>query len=518
MSRHASAVCLLLAAPAAMIAGCGGGSGSGPVDDGPPAQPAPPTAAGDPIVYLADQDTAGTPELYLVDAAAPGVTQKINAPLVDGGTIFSFGLSADLQHVVYTAFQDSANDLELYVVDLDDPGTSTRLNAPVTNGDVQYFQQSPDGSQVAYAASVDGTTRLDLYLADIAAPGVAMKLGSELPAGGNGAAAIAFSPDGQAIVYAADQDVDDQFELLLVELAAPGDAIRISGTMTPGGSIHPFAAGIGPFSDGFGFSPDGTTVVYIADQDIDELYELYAVDASFPGMSRKLSGSLPANGDVRRFAVSPDSNHAAYVADQDADERLELYLVNLAAPGVSMKINPSLPAGREVSLRNWSFSPDGDFIVYLADHDTDDVTELYRVETAAPGVAIKVNGPLGAEGRVHETIFDAPTVRVSPNGTHISYIARQSLDGLDDVYNVEFSTPGVATKLNPPMTPFGGAWFLETTSDSLQVFYVAEQENDFIELYRVDISAPGVSTTINGSLAPGGEVRKFLIKPGLLPD
>ena len=73
-------------------------------------------------------------------------------------------------------------------------------------------------------------------------------------------------------------------------------------------------------------------------------------------------------------------------------------------------------------------------------------------------------------------------------------------------------------RLPPPITAFGGALFLETTSDSLQVFYVAEQNNNDIELYRVDIAAPGASTTITGSPTPGGAVWHFLIKPGLISD
>ena len=498
-----------LAALTASMVGCGGGGGSPAALSVPPA---PPTAPGIPIVYLA-QDAAGVLELYYVDSGTPGVSRKVNAPLVDGGTVFSFGLSPDLQHVVYTAFQDSAMALELYVVDLATPGMSTRLNSPpVDDSDVRYFRFSPDGTRVVYIADQEKASRNELYLVSLAEPGVSTKLNSSLPVGGNVASAI-FSPDGSQVLYLADQQLDERFELFLVELAQPGVSAVVNGPIVAGGGVAPLADDIFPFGSGFGFSPDGENIVYIADQDEDEVRELHSVAVDEPGTSSKLSDTLVANGDVLDFAFSPDSTRVAYCADQGLDERPELYLVDIEVPGVSFRLNPELAAGREVSSRNWSFDPGGTFIVYRADQDADDVFELYRVETASPGASMKLSGPMAPGGQVLELLFDEPTVQVGPDRLQVSYVADQDSDEVYEVYSVDLATPGTSGKLNAPMT-FSGASFLQITPDGRQVYYVAKQNNDFLELYRADISAPGASTTVNSALS-GGNVTGFLVAPGV---
>jgi hypothetical protein len=42
----------------------------------------------------------------------------------------------------------------------------------------------------------------------------------------------------------------------------------------------------------------------------------------------KLSGVMPAFGDVSFFQISPDGRYAVYLADQDTDEVFELYLTS----------------------------------------------------------------------------------------------------------------------------------------------------------------------------------------------
>jgi hypothetical protein len=69
-------------------------------------------------------------------------------------------------------------------------------------------------------------------------------------------------------------------------------------------------------------------VVYLADQETDELFELYSVPLG-GGTVVKLNAPLVTGGDIVDFSISPDSNHVVYLADQDADEVFELYGVDL---------------------------------------------------------------------------------------------------------------------------------------------------------------------------------------------
>ncbi len=79
-----------------------------------------------------------------------------------------------------------------------------------------------------------------------------------------------------------------------------------------------------------------------------------------------------------------------YLADQDLDGVRELYLVG--PNGTSTKLNPPLPVGRSVT--GYQITPDRSAVVYLADQTTDGVLELYRVPLATPGVSTKLNGSL----------------------------------------------------------------------------------------------------------------------------
>jgi len=183
-------------------------------------------------------------------------------------------------------------------------------------------------------------------------------------------------------------------------------------------------------------------------------------------------------------------------------------------PGVSPKLNSPLVADGDVGAQSYEFGPNGDFLVYLADQDTDGVSELYRVERAMPGVTVKLSDTMVSGGEVLSAVNDQPSFRISPDGLQLTYIADQDTDEVFELYSVDLATPGVSTKLNPPMAD-AGAFLLDTTADSLQVIYIAAQDSAAPELYRVEIAGPGASTKLNDSLTAGGGVFDFSIAPGL---
>src|SRR5687767_14794970 len=107
---------LLGAAVTLALAACGGGGGSG-AQAGPP----PGGSGTSPIIYVADQTTAGIDELYMVDPSAAGGSVKLSAPLVVGGNVYDFALSPDGKSVIYIADQDIDTRYELYSVSVASP-------------------------------------------------------------------------------------------------------------------------------------------------------------------------------------------------------------------------------------------------------------------------------------------------------------------------------------------------------------------------------------------------------------
>ena len=471
-------------------AGSGSGTGTGTGTDG---GNGPGPAAAAPVVYVADQDSFEVYELYVADAANPAGSAKLNGPMVAGGWVDEYTVTQDNKAVVYTADQDTLYRRELYIVQLAHPGQPTKLNAPMTvNRDVYDFAVSADGTKVAYRADQDADDVFELYLVDVAHPGIAVKLSDGLAAGGWVRSEFEFSPDGTKLAYRADQDQLDTVELYLVDVAQPGQSQKLNSALVAGGNVLSV----------FSFSPDGATIGYVADQDTDETIELYAVPVATPGTTSKLNGPLIAQGDVCRFEFSPDSTRVAYCADQDTDEVLELYTASLAVPGASSKLNAPLVAGGEVTS-GYEFGPASDFVVYAANQDDAARTDLYRVEIAAPGTAVRINADLTAGGSV-------VGFHLRPDGTHVGYVANQEDGAVHELYEADFAAPGAVTKLSAPMSA-AGVFRFRYAADGASVIYLADQESDVSQIYRVKTATPGDSTRLNGTLTAGGEVWDFTL-------
>ncbi|HNP34674.1 MAG TPA: hypothetical protein PKK10_02370, partial [Woeseiaceae bacterium] len=464
----------------------------------PPPPPPPPTntAPDNPVVYLATQDNVNVANLYMADADNPGTTVQLNPALPAGASISVFAASPDESQVVYIADQDTLNKFEIYRVDLDDPGVSTRLNPASTpaNSDVQEFAFSPDSSQLAYTSDQDTVGARELYLVDLANPGVPAKLNAPLVPGGIVGIGSIFSPDGTQLAYAADQDVDGIFEMYLVTVAVPGVSTK----------LNPDFAAFTQLKQGFSFSPDGNWLLYSADQDIDEVVELYAVDLANPGASTKVNPPFAGNTDMCRGRFSPDSQKIVYCSDEDTDETLELFLVEIGAFGVSTKLNPPLVADGDIRSSDYRFSADSGSIFYRADQDVDEHRELFEVSLASPGVATRINDTMIALG-------DVFSFELSPDGLSVAYRADSAVDTEIELFEVALSAPGMPTRVHPELVGVATESF-RYSSDGTRIVYVAEQDAaDIDEIYTTDVTALGTSTKLNAPLVAGGQVGDIVI-------
>lgn len=275
------------------------------------------SADGSRAVYLADEATDGVLELFSVPTAG-GTPVRLNAPLVAGGNVSAYPIQLSLlgNRVLYLADQDTDQTVEVFSVPIAG-GASIKLNGPlVTNGDVLdgSLQFSADGSRVLYVADQDIDSRFEVFVVP-SVGGTPLKLNGALVNGGNVGVAQ-FNADGGRVVYRADQDDNDVFELYSV--ASTGDSlVKLNTSLASNGDVASFQ-----------ITPDGSRVVYLADQDLDQEFELYTVSIA-GGIVEKLSGPLVSDGDVTDWQISPDSRRVVYRADQDTNEEFELYSVEL---------------------------------------------------------------------------------------------------------------------------------------------------------------------------------------------
>ncbi|RMH18792.1 MAG: choice-of-anchor D domain-containing protein [Acidobacteria bacterium] len=483
--------------------------------------------------------------MALAAPAAAVVNYKLNAPMasdrgdVGGGEVrhadHPFQISPDGRWVVYVATADEGDVSELFSVPIDG-GPAIKLNPPlVAGGDVRAaaggmdlpFQISPDSRRVVYLADQQADQVFELFSVPIdGGPATRLNPPPRHPQGdvrGGQAHPFRISPDGRRVVYVADFDVDEVFELFSV----PIDGGRVT-------QLNPLLAGgrgdvRGDVPHPFLISPDSTRVVYLADQEADEVVELYSV-AIDGGGRVKLNPTPVAEGDVRgadpkaveAFLISPDSTRVVYLADQETDEVFELFSVPIDG-GPAIKLNPTLAGGRgdvrgpEQGMPNpFVVSPDSRWVAYVADQETDSVFELFSVPIDG-GPAIKLN-PVLAEGRGEIRGADnmvAHPFRFTPDSRRVLYVADQEIVGVMELFMVPVGG-GRAMRLNPTLAQDQGAlvgadYELDNpfliSPDGRYAVYVADQDTDeVIELYAsrlggINVRGQGLDV-VDGDVAP----------------
>jgi hypothetical protein len=203
----------------------------------------------------------------------------------------------------------------------------------------------------------------------------------------------------------------------------------LNGALVAGGDV--LTSGDTPFL----ISPDGSRVVYLADQQTNEVFEIYSAPIDGTSAAVKLNGAFVAGGDVEStmdFAVSPEGGHVIYRADQDVDEVFELFSVPVTGGQAPIRLNAALPPGGNVSGGSFGFTPSGQ-VVYRADQTTDDVTELYVVPIQAGSQPVKLNAPLVPGSFVTE-------FAIAPNGHTLVYVVEDPQE-VQEIYEVRLRKP-----------------------------------------------------------------------------
>lgn len=327
--------------------------------------------------------------------------------------------------------------------------------------------------------------------------------------------------------------------------AQSNEPYRISGEMVPLGDVTKYEV-----------SPDGKYVVYIADQDLDNLPQLYSVPISggtptrlseaafifvFPVFDFKISQdskhvvftqdlnistldpqgppanvrmvSVPiAGGDnidlsegaandtreVSRFSISSDSQRVVYISDKDTDGVYELYS-SLITGGTLTKLNTNLPIGGQVI--SFNISTDNQRVVYRSDQNIDNTFELYSVPITG-GMPAKLNGALVSGGDVH-------VYKISPDSARVVYRADQEFDNKFELYSVPLVGGGSVVRLNPFSS--NSIQGFDISMDSQQVVY-RRTTSGVPQLFSVPI-AGGRSVKLNANLVGLGGVTSFQITP-----
>ncbi|UCH22725.1 MAG: PD40 domain-containing protein [Deltaproteobacteria bacterium] len=472
------------------------------------------------VAYRADQDTPGVVELY-VNSINGGKPVKVTPDLAPDGDVevlFSlnydaFNWSPDSNLIAYIADQEKDDFYELFVSTPDGSSNfkvSGEMQAYLDGGDVLEFEWSPDSSLIAYRADQDFNGVIELYANQPSETYTPIKINSPLPDGGprdvaaepgSDADVFEWAPDSSWIAYIADQDTNDVFELFTAERITSVPPVFSFSVKVSGTLVS--GGGVKEFQ----WAPDSSRVAYRADQDIYNVVELYTAtpDGSH---NDKVSITPVMYGNVVGFQWAPDSTLIAYRADQDTNDVLELYTSPPYGSEVPVKVSFIEPFVVGGSVGAFEWAPDSSRVAYLAVQDTDNVTELYTSSPDGRNNAQVSFEPLVTGGNVSE-------FKWAPNGSRIAYRADQDTDAVDELYS---SVPdgSVNDKVSGPLTTDGdGGDVLEFkwAPNSYRVAYRADQDIDNVDELYSSLPDGSENRNISEKLVTNGNVSYFEYAP-----
>jgi len=349
----------------------------------------------------------GTRVAFVVDAAADTVhalharglapadvdlrVSQDFAPVEPTGTVPSF--RATPQHVAYIADVEADGVVALYSESLDAPGPRRRLS-DTSGGRIDVDGSlapvlAAGGTRVVYRGWLGEREWLFSSRLDRSADPLVLNLAPQPYAS---VPDLALSADGSTAVFRSDHANDEVYELFAASTAVQGAPARLNGALVAGGNVQP----------GYRLSAVGSRVVYLADQDSNETFELYSSTGS--GTTTKLSGTLGGGQDVEPgFLLSPDGSRVYFRGDLEAGNKPELFGASTTQSGTRVKLSGTLPSGESVSSVE-HVTPDGTRVLYRAF-----IASRHRLLSVlgdGSQAPVSLSGSLG-DYNVHSVLLDA---------------------------------------------------------------------------------------------------------------
>jgi Tol biopolymer transport system component len=362
-------------------------------------------------------------------------------------------------------------------------GPSVELNTPnLVSGEVSEPEISPDSSRVVYAGIQDAPGSIELYSVPLVGGAAPVKLNGPLVAGGDVVSSVfserpRISPDSSRVVYLADQNINNAVELFSVPIAGGVPPTELSALSAADRDVTVEA-----------ISPDSTRVVYVADQDANDVYELYSVPIA-GGVPTELSAISAPDRDVESdpltgslysaFLISPDSSWVVYVADQDANDVFEVYRVPLA--GGAAPVRMTFDGTTSTTTYLIAITPDSQRVVFLRDQPSG--LDYYSAPLGG-GSPVQLNGSLLVTGENFEPI--------DPSGRWLAFQAAPHLAGVNELYVVPIRGGSAPVRVNAPLAGGGPTsiyGFFRPGGNGM-VYRAEQDEAGTIELYLNDLVSP----------------------------
>ena len=317
-----------------------------------------------------------------------------------------------------------------------------------------------------------------------------------------------------AVAWFQAPNTTEEVELRFEVDVALGDGLLGTGEVSL--ILHDDDASIGGGASGGGGSDTGPPeppapvtdlVLIVADKDLDERFELYAtgLDGSEP---TRLNDTLAPRADVQaNFRISPNGRYVAFTTRESGVVEPRFFVartdgssvVEVAPPDTAIQFFPNAPwapdssrvafAGRDGRLytvgasgvgvvqvsedpvpggfvSNAKWAPTSRFLAYVADHNVDNVRELFLAHPRRRRVS-RLSAPMPRGGDVVDFAW-------SPVGDRVAYWADQATDNFFQVFAARVNGSPLLT-LSPLPANDGVDTRLLWAPDGSRLLYSARQ-------------------------------------------
>lgn len=318
----------------------------------------------------------------------------------------------------------------------------------------------------------------------------------------------------------------------------PGEGItnvKLSGTMVAGGDIFPY----------FDISADAAYVVYRADQETDQVVELFTVPIDGASLPIKLNHELPEDHAIDDVVLAPDSSRLVYgievefsyvnkfiysvpidgsmpPIELDFTWHSELYWLNVSPDsywvtgnitGEGLYRGPidgsaaALPITDLFLMVPYAFCPDASMLVISGGIQSDSQRELFSLPFDGVSSPIKLNPVLDE----NEYVFGPEHL---PNCDTIIFKIVFDEDGRRNLFSAPIDGSLPAVQLNSTLPVGGSVGSAEISPDGNGVVYMGQQDDpDVTELYFVPIDGSSQPSKLNPPMVSGGDVTALRIVP-----
>ncbi|MEM1119869.1 MAG: DPP IV N-terminal domain-containing protein [Bacteroidota bacterium] len=451
------------------------------------------TPDGNQVIFLADQNTDSVFELFSVPTLGGTATQ------LSPDFTFAFEgvnsvegnvkISSDGSTVVYNMRKSGEGFDQLFSVPITG-GTSTLLSEGKlidTSIVALNFLITLDGNQVVFRQRRNGI--IEIFSVPINGLEPPKKLCPDLAFNQDVEELFRISPDGSRVIYIADQVTNDVLELFSVPTDGSAPAIKLNPDF-PDDERDVFLSSSGEFLQ---ISPDGNRVVYLADPIEDNQLNLFSVPIDGSAVAVRLNPDLPTSflSDVQQqsIRISPNSSRVIFTADAFTNQEFDLFSAPIDGSAAATKLTPErLSSGESISSLGLQISPDGSRVLYRSDHETEGVTELFSVPILG-GASVKLNLPFPDE----ERDVTSEDLQITPNGNQVIFKADQFTNQVLDVFIVPLAG-GIVKKLDTGLPNIFGdvsPFDIQYTPDGNTVVFITD-ESDGSNIFSASVNGGAV--------------------------